>query len=866
MIDSLSNPQLSRLKDCHHRLFKLLDSTRLRTLEYLPFPSPVRPQERQQELSLFADLTTLHSLATEFFSLLKTSRPHGSIDVLKKHSADLALPSDLETYENWLNELDSRGVEIWNHASQVKRVLETKSTGGSLRDYRKQSYDISLNLLREQSTHVKRKTGFSEFRPSDITPSEKVYSGLRQLAFILIHAGTPTEIDTTGALRMIKIASKSAKAQLAICNLELAIKNVDIASESWASGNETGTIFNLRKALELFKSNHRIFELKDKIYIVSRLYTFAYVILRLYDESNNDDRLHNETKTNAKLLKAYEWLSLGLDVLENNELEKDSYGTLPLGDKPSWWNLKLKILKALAYAYSEAGSLELNKDHAKSLRMKGDRALDEALAMNPDQTICLVKIQSVSRKSSSDSDLKSAFSSALRTNPFDSELIGKLMSVAHKVEGESIRVELFAKIFLECLTKETDEQRHLGDSAFYALVLNSVASQRQFLKHSLDKSKETPILNRDSDNSKKLKYLREVSDAGTISNSEFRLASDCAFMTQTVIWHFADQEYRAMSFRTAAEWYEFGTHPLFLETGNLTFAKLTRKASLSWLNHGNYEFAGRCLKSLPSICFKESGTHFLSFMIEAAQGNEENAARAIDRIMACLDFKTESLLYAARQADHRGLKGLLHHILEKILDATVGGSTELSHSLTNAISRLKKLCNESEELSLDGPSAEKLTKIKCCIWVWEFETYCLGRDWSSVEDFIQNVVKLIQTQSGINVSLCSRWLRILIDLKVSNGDDQGGLKHAETAIQLQRNYPTYPSDEANWILARSWDRSIDLYSSKNIELSKKWCEVSLNWMKIVVGGRSYEDMMNRHYQDLLKLTTTSDEPAHLLLE
>ncbi|KAI8460871.1 hypothetical protein BY996DRAFT_6409086 [Phakopsora pachyrhizi] len=513
---------------------------------------------------------------------------------------------------------------------------------------------------------------------------------VRQLAFILIHAGTPTEIDTT--------ASKSAKAQLAICNLELAIKNVDIASEyedkfqsinteqelgtsdfldsmleyystkadcSWASGNETGTIFNLRKALELFKSNHRIFELKDKIYIVSRLYTFAYVILRLYDESNNDDRLHNETKTNAKLLKAYEWLSLGLDVLENNELEKDSYGTLPLGDKPSWWNLKLKILKALAYAYSEAGSLELNKDHAKSLRMKGDRALDEALAMNPDQTICLVKIQSVSRKSSSDSDLKSAFSSALRTNPFDSELIGKLMSVAHKVEGESIRVELFAKIFLECLTKETDEQRHLGDSAFYALVLNSVASQRQFLKHSLDKSKETPILNRDSDNSKKLKYLREVSDAGTIN---------CAFMTQTVIWHFADQEYRAMSFRTAAEWYEFGTHPLFLETGNLTFAKLTRKASLSWLNHGNYEFAGRCLKSLPSICFKESGTHFLSFMIEAAQGNEENAARAIDRIMACLDFKTESLLYAARQADHRGLKGLLHHILEKILDATVGGS------------------------------------------------------------------------------------------------------------------------------------------------------------------------------------------------
>ncbi|KAI8460872.1 hypothetical protein BY996DRAFT_6700540, partial [Phakopsora pachyrhizi] len=91
------------------------------------------------------------------------------------------------------------------------------------------------------------------------------------------------------------------------------------------------------------------------------------------------------------------------------------------------------------------------------------------------------------------------------------------------------------------------------------------------------------------------------------------------------------------------------------------------------------------------------------------------------------------------------LAGRLNQALNS--DLREDDRTELSHSLTNAISRLKKLCNESEELSLDGPSAEKLTKIKCCIWVWEFETYCLGRDWSSVEDFIQvgsdqNLIKI----------------------------------------------------------------------------------------------------------------------------
>ncbi|PLW50496.1 hypothetical protein PCASD_01486 [Puccinia coronata f. sp. avenae] len=57
----------------------------------------------------------------------------------------------------------------------------------------------------------------------------------------------------------------------------------------------------------------------------------------------------------------------------------------------------------------------------------------------------------------------------------------------------------------------------------------------------------------------------------------------------------------------------------------------------------------------------------------------------------------------------------------------------------------------------------------------------------------------------------------------------------------------YPADEASWMLAKSWDRSIDLYATRNIRESKLWCEMSLKWMELV---------MNRHYRDLLKLTAT----------
>jgi hypothetical protein len=52
----------------------------------------------------------------------------------------------------------------------------------------------------------------------------------------------------------------------------------------------------------------------------------------------------------------------------------------------------------------------------------------------------------------------------------------------------------------------------------------------------------------------------------------------------------------------------------------------------------------------------------------------KKAIQAIDRLMSSLDFKPETLLYAAQQANQRGLQNLLHHILQKTLEATSGAT------------------------------------------------------------------------------------------------------------------------------------------------------------------------------------------------
>ncbi|POW08211.1 hypothetical protein PSTT_07705 [Puccinia striiformis] len=1035
MAISDTSQQLSKTRDAHSRLISLLENSRHQIIAYSPSETrPASLEDQQLEHQLSSELTKLISLANDFagsFRKVQDIRP-----ALSKHPIDLALSIDREEYERWADEMDARGVELWNRASQLRRVLDNQRSSNP--DYIEPDklYHSALRTLHQRNSTLSRLPLKSRVR-EEPSLSERIWAKMRQLGYIMIYTGSPVKKDITMLLKLIGITSKASKAQLIVYDLESAMKNIETALESWASGNETGTLFNLRKALAYFPQTSN-------------------------DQTQPVDSLQVIIRKAPVLIKASEWLTLAL-----NELDSHSWPSLVpealMADHQrmdeihgSTSELKVKIIRALAYSFLEAASIETG-DQRDELQRKGEQALEEALS---------------STLAAKDSIL-----------------------TKRKIMGSELRTE----ILNACVIKEDPIERGLGDPAYYSIVAYSVSSQKSTNKKrnqskSSARDSFTNLPSHDLSDESKFQFLKDTADQAILANSEFRLGSDCAFMSQTMIWHRGDQEYKKMRFDSAAKWYTFGTHAIFLETKEVTFTKLARKAALSWVNHGNYELARNSLRNLTPQGYNEAGTHFLSFMIDSAQGNElpgkianyplskadlhakilkpvffflsqkhpsefadmnkqKKAIQAIDRLINSLDFKPETLLYAAQQANSRGLQNLLHHILQKTLESTsgangahfingldmvillrsliridlsnlavphrnrandeqrilqhykaakemliqsqearaiqvsfkdatwlwktafntcvsatedwpedlvfeffgltadlisltrkiptsleeaqaltrheihcrfaclAGGMTQalygdrddyhrqnnLEQPLLTSIKQLKRLSKDAQDIgsSSDLNFIEKLNKIRSCLTVWEFEIYSMGNDWEAIRFFmkeleinqesqafistqvtqsiaevacqdaslptellifvLEHVMMIADRQREKSIDSRSRWLRLLIDLELSINSDEGALRYSNQALQLLQRYPEdYPSDEASWILAKSWDRSIDLYSSHNILQSKLWCEMSLKWMELVVGGRAYEDMMNRHYRDLLKLTSTLDTHEPLL--
>jgi hypothetical protein len=149
--------------------------------------------------------------------------------------------------------------------------------------------------------------------------------------------------------------------------------------QSWASGNEAGTLFNLRKAIAFFPTATNETQPEDSVYVITRLYTFAYELLKPISNQNLKAReIKNADKLPA-LIEASEWLTLAL-----KELDSHSWKSTPeppadheQDNQGSTSELKVKIIRALAYSLLEAASFE--SDSQQELQRKGEQALEEAL-------------------------------------------------------------------------------------------------------------------------------------------------------------------------------------------------------------------------------------------------------------------------------------------------------------------------------------------------------------------------------------------------------------------------------------------------------------------------------------------------------
>ncbi|KAA1107108.1 hypothetical protein PGT21_002436 [Puccinia graminis f. sp. tritici] len=935
VLSTNSNLQLNKSRETHSRLINLLENTRDRILGYSPSEtSPASLEDQQLEHEVHSELSKLVTLTNEFAGSFRRAHQTDIRSALQSHPIDLAVSADRQEYDSWADELDARGVELWNRASQLRRILDSQRS--SKPDYIESNklYHLSLRFLHQKNSNHSQLT--SKNRRQEPLMSEKICAKMRHLGFIMIYAGSPIKKDIKLLLKLISITSKSSKAQLMVYDLESAMKNIETALEleqqvqeiqsnqdepmiitkdkdftstmlihysikADCARNETTTLFNLRKALGFLSKTTDERQPAEALDVISRLYTFAYELLKPMSLQNAEGTTGRDSEKLPILIKASEWLTLALKELDSHSWQSaqevsEDHGTEIRG---STAELKVKIIRALAYSFLEAASF--GGGNQDELQRKGEQALEEALINRPSQALWLRKIQLLSKRKQMGSELRTAVKEVLKTAPFNQELVNKLMAASHKISEERLVAHMppslsrnRRRLTKSCVIKADPVERSLGDPAFYTIILASSASSKTpNRKRAQNKSTPNSFTNmpqNDPSEESKFQFLKEAADHAIL---EFRLGSDCAFMSQTMIWHRGDQEYKKMRFDSAAEWYKFGTHPIFVETKEATFTKLARKAALSWVNHGNYELARNSLKNLPPQGYNEAGTHFLAFMIDSAQGNELPAIQAIDRLMSSLDFKPETLLYAAQQANQRGLQNLLHHILQKTLEATSGAtgthfiqgldmvillrsliridlsnlaiphrnrtndeqrilqhyraakemliqsqeagaiqvsskdatwlwktafntcvgatndwpedlvfeffgltadlisltrkiptSLEEAQTLTkheihcrfaclaggmtqalntdredyrrpllNSIKLLKKLSQDAQDTAPDGAFLEKLSKIRACLCVWEFETYSMGNDWQAIRYFMEELELNQQSQAFISTQV-----------------------------------------------------------------------------------------------------------------
>lgn len=1061
------------LKEAHTKLISLLDQSRDELLSFNISNSNLNI------LSTISNrLSTLISTSIELNQLfIKVRKRFNLLENQNTKSNELLIDENLKIIIEWEDQLDRRGVELWNQSSRIKRQIDEKFKNQL---QLKEIYFKSLNFL-----HFQNLPNQSQFhKPINFKTHEcqKVYSSMKQLASVLIQAGTPITSEPSVLIRLIDVTTKTVKALLPSFDLKAATSNIDIACEceeklskefqnlktkhesdqylrtminyyaikadyNWATGNKTATIFNLRQALDKSNLLNSPKGFQESINIISKFYAFSHLMLR---SSTGFDKIE-ESKASKKFinLQASQWLTLALEAIES--LGTKSFIPGQVLERISYDDLRLKIIKALAFVYFEI-SKDQEGTEAEVTRQRGDRAFDEALKLKPDQEMWLHKIRRLTQQKEFGPELKSALAAVLKTQPFDKKLLGILLSVSRQISNENYRMDAYASILIACVGRRDPTEQALGGPSIYAIV--------SFVGANLTKSyKGLNLSNKDFIPStwnldQRLDFLQRITDSIMMENSDFRLTSDSAFITQSLIWSSGSKAYESKDFINAARWFTIGTHSMFHTVYDLTFGKLTRKGALSYMNAGYYDSARKLLSGLSHEAQQTASYNFIDFMIETALGNEQIAMESIKRMMSCIDFKPQTMIFAAKQADQRGLKGLLNFIFQELLSlisgdsiarsspiegldpiillrwlirmdlaridtspdddleyaekafehytlaqsilekqryddgsekinakdatwlwktafntcisksttwptplslrffdltsdlihltrklpVTMQESREMIHhelhcqfahlagtvnntlgielkendqdkhherfsKLIELISKVKQLCEEIEIISIETNSNQNLLIIESCLCVWEFEGFSKIQHWSRIEEFLISLeemagvkgyittsvletiadvavhdsnfpidvvtqvlrkVLLIYEKIGkVNVELHSRWLRILIEIELSTDHDETAIKDCNSALTLmQQNSEIYPSDEADWILGKSWDRSIDLFNLRSVSYSINWCEISMKWMKLVTGGRIYEEMMNRHYRELLKMSQalkTSDQ-------
>lgn len=117
-----------KLSQCHSQVISLLESSRDRLLSFSPpRASTDLARSTSDALTVLSDISNLISITTEFSNLLLKVRTPGVLAAAKNQVTDLSSSDEFYTINEWENELDRKGVELWNHAGRLKRQIEAEN-------------------------------------------------------------------------------------------------------------------------------------------------------------------------------------------------------------------------------------------------------------------------------------------------------------------------------------------------------------------------------------------------------------------------------------------------------------------------------------------------------------------------------------------------------------------------------------------------------------------------------------------------------------------------------------------------------------------------------------------------------------------
>lgn len=150
MLSTNNNPQL---KDSYSHLITFLEKTREPLLAYSPSEAlSATLADQQVELEVFNQLTKLVTLANEFS---REARKNNQADIrssIQNHPIDLAVSTTREEYHTWADELDARGVELWNRASQLRRILDSQRSSNTDYIQSNKLYHSALRTLHQKNS------------------------------------------------------------------------------------------------------------------------------------------------------------------------------------------------------------------------------------------------------------------------------------------------------------------------------------------------------------------------------------------------------------------------------------------------------------------------------------------------------------------------------------------------------------------------------------------------------------------------------------------------------------------------------------------------------------------------------------------